>query len=132
MKEVKIKDLRQFGIVLGCILGVIGGVHFLKGHANIYPWFLGFGAAALLTGVLIPRLLRPLFIVFTKMAHAIGWFNTRVILAMVYYFLLSPIGIIMKLFRRDPLARKVESNAESYWIKRVEETATKEGLERQF
>jgi ABC-type glycerol-3-phosphate transport system permease component len=132
MKEVSVKDLRQFGIVLAIILGVIGGIHFLKGHASAYPWFWGFGASALIMAVFIPRILKPIYIVFTKIAHAIGWFNTRVILILVYYAILTPIGILMKVFGRDALNRKIDKSAESYWIKRQTVIPVKESLEKQF
>ncbi|MFC1480174.1 SxtJ family membrane protein [Candidatus Omnitrophota bacterium] len=132
MKKITKKDLRQFGIVLGIILGIFGGIHLLKGHANAYPWFFAFALGALIVGVFLPQLLRPVFIVFTKVAHAIGWFNTRVILMLLYYLILTPIGLVMRLFRNDPLNRKIDKDAQSYWIKTSEATAIKENLEKQF
>jgi len=132
VKEVKKKDLRQFGIVLGFVLGLVGAIHFLKGHTNVYPWFLGAAGIALLLGVFMPWLLKPVFHGFTRVAHAIGWFNTRVILTLVYYVILTPIGLLMKVFRKDPLDRRVGGDAESYWIKRADLVAVKESLEKQF
>ncbi len=132
MKEIKIKDLRQFGIVLGLILGAFGLIHFLKGHVNAYPWFWGVGAGALVLGVLVPRALKPVFIVFTKVAHGIGWFNTRVILILVYYLLVMPIGLIMRVFKKDPLDRRIDKEAGSYWVKREHAEVTVESLEKQF
>ena len=132
MKEIKIKDLRQFGIALGIILGVIGGIHMLKGHVHAYPWFFWFAVASLLLGAVFPIVLKPLFIIFTKVAHAIGWFNTRVILIVVYYVLLTPIGLIMRILRKDPLDRKIDKNKETYWIDRVRVSATNDNLEKQF
>ncbi|MDP8299959.1 MAG: SxtJ family membrane protein [Candidatus Tantalella remota] len=131
-KEVTKKDLRQFGIVLGLILGVFGGIHLLKGHTHASPWFLGFSGAALFTGIFAPAILKPVFIVFTKVAHAIGWFNTRVILILVYYLIVTPIGLIMKLFRKDPLNRSLDKEAETYWVKRTSFAPSKEALEKQF
>jgi len=126
------KDLRQFGIVLGIILGVLGGLHFLKGHPAAWKWFCGSGAVVLLLGVLCPGVLGPAFRVFTKAAHAIGWFNTRVILILVYYLLLTPTGLIMKLCGKDLLDRKIDRGCQSYWRERKNITATVEGLGKQF
>ena len=131
-KETTTKDLRQFGIVLGLILGVIGGIHYLKGHEHSYPWLFAAGAVSIMLGVLTPGVLKPAFTVFTKVAHAIGWFNTRVILALVYYILLTPIGLIMRLFGKDLLNVKIRKEEKSYWIRRPNTAATKETLERQF
>jgi len=70
--------------------------------------------------------------VFTKAAHAIGWFNTRVILILVYYLLLTPTGLIMKLCGKDLLDRKIDRGCQSYWRERKNITATVEGLGKQF
>jgi len=132
MKETTTKDLRSFGIVLGCILGLFGTIHFLKGHPRAYFWFYGFGAVSLITGIFVPRVLGPVFRVFTKVAHAIGWFNTRVILILVYYLLLTPISFLKRLFGEDALNRRIDRGIRSYWIKRENVSAVRESLERQF
>ena len=126
------KDLRQFGLVLALILAVFAFLHFRKGHEHAYLWFAGFSLASLGAGVCFPEALAPVFRVFTKVAHAIGWFNTRVILVLVYYLILTPIGLIMKLFRKDPLNRRLDKNAQTYWIKRTHFASSKEALEKQF
>lgn len=126
------KDLRQFGITLGIILGVFGGLHFLKSHPSAWKWFCGTGAVSLLLGVVCPGVLGPAFRVFTKVAHAIGWFNTRVILVLVYYLLVTPTGLIMRLFGKDPLDRKIDRKCQSYWIERKNRAATAQGMEKQF
>jgi len=132
MKEIKIKDLRQFGLVLGGILGLFGTIHFFKGHFKVYPWFFGVGGVSLSLAIIVPIALKPFFIVFTKVAHAIGWFNTRVILAIVYYLILTPIGLVMRLFGKDPLNRRVDKTKETYWTPKPAPVSLKESLEKQF
>ncbi|MFH1837852.1 MAG: SxtJ family membrane protein [Candidatus Omnitrophota bacterium] len=131
-KEATIRDLRQFGIVLGLILGVFGSIHLLKGHTSAYPWFFGAGSISLILGIFTPRFLSSPFIIFTKVAHAIGWFNTRVILIVVYFVILTPISLIMRLFGKDPLNRNSNANNESYWIKNNKAIKSKESLVKQF
>ena len=96
-KEITIKDLRQFGVVLTIITGVLGSIHFFKGHTSAYPWFLGIAFISMVSSVFVPQALNPIFIVFTKVTSAIGWFNTRVILIFVYYLILVPIGLLMRI-----------------------------------
>jgi len=48
--------------------------------------------------------------------HALGWINTRIILGILFFVLFSPIGITMKLFGKDPMARKFDKKKESYRI----------------
>ncbi len=132
MSDITTKELRKFGIVLGLILGAFGLIHYLKHHVNAWPWFWGFAAAAILVALIYPVALRPVYRVFTKVTHAIGWFNTRVILILLYYLLLTPIGLIMRLFGKEPLDRKIEKEKESYWIQRAVVKAAPESLEKQF
>ena len=132
MKEVGTKDLRQFGAVLAGILAVFGVIHFLKGHVSVYPWFFAFAGGTLLFVIFLPVALKPVYAVFIRIAHGLGWFNTRVILILIYYFLLTPIGLIMRVFQKDPLDRKIEKHAGSCWIKRDHCAASTESLERQF
>lgn len=117
-KEITTKDLKQFGVALSIILGIFGGIHFLKGHVSAYPWFFWIALTILFLGVIVPRFLRPIFIVFTKIAHAIGWFNTRVILVIVYYLVLTPIGLVLKIFGKDILDIKAKENTQTYWKER--------------
>ena len=131
-REITTKDLRQFGLVLTGILGLFGLIHFLKGHTSAYPWFWGIAIVVLLSSIVSPRILRPVYNVFIKIAHALGWFNTRLILIVVYYVLLTPIGLIMRVFGKDPLDKKIDKDVDSYWIDRSEIVVTKETLEKQF
>ena len=131
-KETTKKDLRQFGLVLALILGLIGYLQLRKGHVNVYPWLCYAGGMSLIFGILLPGVLKPVFIVFTHVAHAIGWFNTRVILILVYYLILTPIGLLMRVFGKDILDQRLDGDASSYWIKRSRSRADKISLEKQF
>ena len=131
-KETTVKDLRQFGLVLALILAVFAFLHFRKGHEHAYLWFAGFSAASLAAGVFFPGALAPVFRVFTKVAHALGWFNTRVILIVVYYCLLTPIGLVMRLFGKDLLDKRMTRHEKTYWRKRPVLSPAKESMEKQF
>lgn len=134
MKKTRdeLKDLRQFGMVLAGILIVFGAIHFIKHRMIFTQWFCGVGLIVLCLGLLVPRMLKNVYTVFLKVAHAIGWFNTRGILIMIYFLLVTPIAIVMKIFGKDPLNRKIDKNALTYWVKRPVPKTTKEQLEKQF
>jgi len=119
MKKIQKKDLRQFGIVLGMILGAFGSIHFLRHHQSAYKWFFSFSASSFIFGIFFPLKLKSVFTVFTKIAHVVGWINTRIILTAVYYVILTPIGLVMRIFGKDILSLKIDKSAESYWITRV-------------
>lgn len=61
-----------------------------------------------------------------------GWFNARLILIITYYLLLTPIGLLAKLFKKDFLNLKIEREARSYWIKKDQLIQGKERYERTF
>jgi len=61
-----------------------------------------------------PLFLRPVFQVWSKIAYFIGQVNTQVILTLLYYLVFTPYGLVMRLFGRDPLQRKLTS-AGTYW-----------------
>ncbi|MDD5136441.1 MAG: SxtJ family membrane protein [Candidatus Omnitrophica bacterium] len=128
----ELKDIRQFSWVLSGILTVLGVVNLFKHRVSWSYWLFGLGIITALMILTAPKLLRPVYLTFTKIAHAIGWFNTRAILILIYYMLITPIALIMRIFREDPLDRKIEKNAASYWVKRAAAGPIKEGLQRQF
>lgn len=61
-----------------------------------------------------------------------GWFNTRLILIITYYFVLTPIGLLAKLFKKDFLNLKIEREAQSYWIQKGQLIQGKERYEKTF
>ncbi|MFH1441495.1 MAG: SxtJ family membrane protein [Candidatus Omnitrophota bacterium] len=126
------KDLRKFGITLGIILFFFAMLNFFKQHTNIYPWFLSFAGLSFFTAILIPKALSPVFFIFTKFAHMMAWINTGVILIIAFYLLVFPIGIIMRIFNKDPLDKKIDKKADSYWIAKIQTKADRQSLERQF
>jgi hypothetical protein len=66
-----------------------------------------------------------------KFALVLGHFNTRVILTVLYYLVMTPVGFIMRLFR-DPLDRSLKDGNASHWIKREPQPVDLARYERQF
>jgi hypothetical protein len=79
-----------------------------------------------------PFILRPVFQLWLKVAHAIGWFNTQVLLSIVFIFIFIPTGLVMRLFRKDPMKRKTLAEG-TYWEPySLEGVKDKSRYERQF
>jgi hypothetical protein len=131
-KKIQKKDLREFGMVLSLILSLFAFIHFRKGHFDLSKWLSMFSGMSLLFAILVPAALMPAFKVFVKIAHALGWFNTRLILALVYYLIVTPIGIVLRVFGKDLLSLKLDKNKPSYWLDHHSGGVTKESLEKQF
>jgi hypothetical protein len=64
---------------------------------------------------------KKLYVGWMLAAQPIGWTISHLVLAAVYYLVLTPIGLLMRLFGRDPMQRHFDRSATSYWVKRPTE-----------
>lgn len=130
IKETK-KDLRKFGLTVGIVIALIGGLLFYYDRASYYYFWL---AALLLVipAIVSPQVLRPLNKIWMSLAIILGWFMTRVILSILYYLILTPIGFIARIFGKEFLDLKWKRKQDSYWINRDKKIPEKIDYERQF
>ena len=89
---------------------------------------LGFFISALL----VPAILKPVYVFWMKLAYILAWVNTRLILFILFYIIFTPIGVGMRLFGVDLLDRKIDKNKQSYWIKKEKKAFSPLDYERQF
>lgn len=113
------KDLRKFGITFLVILGVFSGFLFWRG-SNAAPWFLALAVVFGAWGLLLPRYLAPVYKVWMTFAIVMGAVMARVLLTVLYYLVVTPIGLIMRLLGKDILDLKL-GDRDSYWHERPEE-----------
>ena len=125
------KDLTKFGITVGIALVIPGCILLFLKREN-YPYFLFCGLVFILSGLVIPRILKPIQKIWLTMAVIIGWFMTRVILSILFYFVLTPIGLILRIFGKKFLELKYEKSQQSYWNYREAKEFKKIDYERQF
>ena len=104
IKETK-KDLRKFGITVGVVLLIFAGFLLWKEKESFF-YFGIIGLFLLLTGLIIPIVLKPLNKVWMILAILMGWVMTRIILTILYYLVLTPIRILAMLFRKNFLDLK--------------------------
>lgn len=108
------KDLRKFGITMAVACAVFGGLFWWQ-DKSVWTYFFYVAGAFLLSGLAVPRALAPIEWAWMKMAHAMGIVMTNVILILTYFLAITPIAILMKVFGKDPLNRKFDRDAASYW-----------------
>lgn len=125
------KELRRFGFTLAVPLALLAVVGLWRGHL-VLPAILG-GLAAALCGLalLSPGLLSAVHAIWMKFADALAWFNTRVLLGLVYFLVMTPTGALMRLLGKDPLDRRL-GDRPSYWIQRQRQPDPKNTMERRF
>ena len=131
-EKVTYKELRKFGTAMTIVLATIATVRIWRGHVVSAQVLYGIVAYALLSISLWPPALRPTHWLLMKIAHALGWLNTRLILIVLFYIVFTPIGLLLRLFGKDLLSRKIDRGAKSYWIEKEKEEFEPARYERQF
>ncbi len=121
------KELRRFGIIFGIALIIVGTIHLLKGNADAYPWFYMAGALIFALGIFIPVALTPIHFVLKKVLEVIREFTARLVLLLLFYFVLTPISLIARLFGKHFLDINWRRKSDTYWIPKE---PPKDGIER--
>ena len=112
------RQLAFFGLLWAIFFGIVAFLVWSRTEAQTAAKVIGGMAVGVpLAGLVFRPILRWAWIVLTYAAFPIGWVISHVILAFVYYLVLTPIGLIMRfLVRRDPMHRRYDPEAESYWL----------------
>ena len=124
-------DFRKFGITIGLFLIVIAGFLFWRGKES-FEAILVTGSALILLGLVIPVVLKPIYWIWMILAVILGWIMTRVILSLLFYVVITPIGIFSRLFGSKFLDLKWDKSKDSYWNARTKTQRNNEEYERQF
>jgi hypothetical protein len=124
-------DLRKFGLVVGGVFVALG-LFFLLRHKSAWPYFLIPGGLLMLLGLVLPRVLRPVYLGWMSLAFVLGFVMAHVILALFFFFVITPIGLLARLSGKDFLSLKLDRQAKSYWIPREQKAKSAADYERQF
>ena len=127
MDDIKISSNRSFGIVF-CVVFLIISFYPIINDENIRLWSLLAAFVFLILGILNSRALTPLNRLWFKFGILLGTIISPIIMGIIFFFVVTPTGLLMKLFKKDPLNRKF-NNKKSYWI---EKTEPKSKMKNQF
>lgn len=125
------RGLRSFGLVTGGTIGGLFGLFFpwLMGVAwPVWPWIVF--AVLWLAALLTPQALRPVHHGWMRFAILISKVTTPVILGVVFFFVFTPFGLIMRLFARDAMHRKFDDASDSYRV--ASKKSSKKHLENPY
>jgi len=125
------EGLKKFGIIMCVAFLVITGLISFR-HGGIYTPTATTAGLFLVLGLIQPTLLKPVYIIWMRLAFILAWINTRLILFIMFYLIFTPVGIFMRLLRIDLLDRKVDKSKKSYWLKKEKGVFTSLNYERQF
>ncbi|MEE4219128.1 MAG: SxtJ family membrane protein [Xanthomonadales bacterium] len=105
------KELRQFGLLLAAIIALLW--FFIAGTAR-WPWLAAITALLLFLALSVPVVLGPLHWLLMKFGQAVSKVLNPLLLGLVYFVIITPIGLAMRLFRYDPMRRARDEEADSY------------------
>lgn len=114
-----VNDPRKFGRVMAGALAVVTLVVLWRSGWSQTPWVEGLGITAALFlafSIVWPNALAPLEWAWMKLAMVLNYVMTRVLLTLVYFLAVTPIGLIFKLLRKDLLGKRFDPKASTYWI----------------
>jgi hypothetical protein len=111
------KDLNWFGILFAVFFGFIGFLAWRRpGSERTALVLWGIGAIIPAVYYAIPGLRRSIYLAWMYAAYPIGLVVSYVVLGLVYFFVFAPIGLVMRLFRHDPLQRAPDPARKTYWV----------------
>jgi len=127
------KTLRWFGVLLGLFFLVVGSLlRWRAGPGTASTVLFALAGALPLLYYLVPPLRRPLYLGWVYAAWPIGLALSFALLAVVYYLVLTPIGLLMRLFGYDSMKRTFDREATSYWVPRSPDKVDPKRHFRQF
>ena len=125
--KIRLGSNRSFGIVF-FIVFLIVAIYPLLNDNSIRLWSLIIGIIFLILGIINSKVLTPLNILWMKFGLLLGKIVSPIILGFVFFGVVTPISIIMKLFAKDSLNLK-RNKKQTYWLKKEE---IKSSMKNQF
>ena len=127
MDEIKINSNRSFGIVFFIVFLLIALYPLLKGN-DLRIWSLVISFVFLVLGLINSKILTPLNRLWFKFGLLLGRFISPLIMGIIFFVVVTPIGIIMRLLKKDLLNLKYNKK-ETYWI---DKSGPKSKMKNQF
>jgi hypothetical protein len=122
---------RGFGFVLAGFLSLMGALGLWR-HTERWPIWLGSAAVVLVLALAAPKVLAPFNLVWAKFGLLLHSIVSPIMLGVIFYLCIVPIGFLMRLSGKDPLRLRYEPEADSYWLKRVPPGPQPQSFKNQF
>ena len=111
------RDLRRFGAVLAVAFPVVFCLLLPWLFARPIPWWpLAVSGTLLALAAVAPAALAPVERVWLRIGHALGWLNTRILLTVLFFLLVLPLGLLLRMLRKLPIARRFDPDAATYRV----------------
>ena len=112
------KQLRDFGDIALCMCNIVGLLLMWAAGLSVRAFvvFCAAGVAVYLLSRISVNLVRPVYVGLVTLTFPIGWVISHTLMAIFYYGVIGGVGLVFKLLKRDPMCRRYDPQAQSYWI----------------
>jgi O-antigen/teichoic acid export membrane protein len=122
--EITRKQLRSFGFTVGGIFALIALWPVVIRAEDPRWWAVVVAGCLLVPAIVFPHSLRWIYKGWMALGHILGWINTRIILGFIFYFVVTPIGIVRRWLGKDPMGRQLRPDLDSYRVRRSSRPAS--------
>lgn len=126
------RELRMFAIALTCLCVLVGVFSMQRGASGLLLSSL-FGVALVVLCVawLAPHSMRPVYLLWMLLFYPLRWLVSCLLIAVVYYLVITPVGLIIRLSGRKLIEKRFDSETSTYWKSKTE-TRSPQDYFRQF
>lgn len=121
-------SVRSFAVVMAVAVPVV--LRIVLGHWSL--WYLAPGVVLLPLAYLAPSALAPLNRLWFQLGILLGKIVSPVVMGLIYFLVVTPIGLLRRMFGRDSLSSRLDREASTYWIERKPPGPDPDDLPRQF
>jgi Saxitoxin biosynthesis operon protein SxtJ len=125
-----LRQFRSFGLLVGAGWAILGLWPAVVRGGTPRAWALALGLGLLVAALIMPAALRPIHRVWMALGNVLGQINTKIVLTLIFFVVITPIGVVLRLFRADPLQRRFDPQADTYRV--VRKPRESAHLRRQF
>jgi hypothetical protein len=128
------RSIRLFAGTVPAVLILWGTIIGFRNHWGgvAFIWLYSIAVVLFFWGMISPFTLKPIYRGWMVFTRCVSWLLTNVVLGVVFYLGFTATGLVMRLLGKDPLHRRMDKGARSYWVKRDSASGNSSDYERQF
>lgn len=124
------KRLATFGATMAIAFSIVAAIRiWRRGLDGLAISFFVIAALFAFSALVVPVALAPIHRAWMRFAEVLGWINTRILLILIFYLVVTPLGLVMRLLRRAPLDM---ARRDSYWTEPPRNSYGDRHYEKQF
>jgi hypothetical protein len=131
LKNVTVHEARKTALLVAAVSSLAAALFWYRGRGTATVVALSISVTLSVVGVFFPGLAKLFHRGWMRLAFALGYVNSRILLTLIYFLIFVPYGVLSRLFGRDPLDIRAKRRV-SYWHRRAVTRQSKEQFERLF